>query len=182
MDNSAMSGNAAPTQVDEVGNSGSTDSDDFSNDSPLSSDSEGEEMAYPTLRVEEYVPRPRQPRKPRITKQPPPPRQTAKVKDLVELKIAAAANSNVDAHILERIRKCLDRANHPNTPEMEATAALRMSSRLMAKYNVSNADLLAQASTSEEQARLGGEPTVVITSTKSPSTKVVSQTWVLDVA
>jgi hypothetical protein len=118
-----MSGKAAPIQVDEVGKSASTDFDDFGNDSPFSSDSEVEDMEYLTLRVEEYVPRPRQPRKPRITKQPPLPRQTAKVKDLAELQMTAATNPNVDAHILERIRKCLDRANHPNPPEMEATAA-----------------------------------------------------------
>jgi len=147
------------------------------------SDSEGEGLTVPTSPNGETVPelraKPRQ-RKPRAPKQLPLPRQTAKVKDLAEQQAGAAGETNIDAPILERIKKCLDRANHPNTPEMEAKAALRMSSRLMAQYNVSQADILALASTSEEQAALGGASTVAITSTKSVVAKVIMQSWVRD--
>lgn len=187
-----MSGTAALSTVDRVGSGESSDFDDFSDAYP-SSDGADKDSDSLTLRVEGNgfeIPlqrslgklRPDQPRKHRIATQPPPPRQRAKVNSLAELPTEAAANTCVDAHILERIRKCLDRANHPNTPEMEATAALRMSSRLMTQYNISQADVLAQATTSEEQVRLGGESTVVITNTKSQLAKAVSQTWVLDVA
>lgn len=37
--------------------------------------------------------------------------------------------------IIERINKCLERANRPNTAEQEAKAALFLSSRLMTRYN-----------------------------------------------
>ena len=112
----------------------------------------------------------------------PPPRQTAKVKELAEEKISDHVTTEVEANILARIRKCLDRANHPNTPEMEAKAALHMSSRLMAQYNVTQADVLAQATDSGEQKQYAGRSTVSITSTKDQYARVISQTWVHDVA
>jgi Protein of unknown function (DUF2786) len=115
-------------------------------------------------------------------KAPPPPRQTAKVKDLAEEKTSDHVTTEVEANILARIRKCLDRANHPNTPEMEAKAALHMSSRLMAQYNVTQADVLAQATDSGEQKQYAGQSTVSITSTKDQYARVISQTWVHDVA
>jgi hypothetical protein len=112
----------------------------------------------------------------------PPPRQTAKVKELAEEKTSDHVATEVEANILTRIRKCLDRANHPNTPEMEAKAALHMSSRLMAQYNVTQADVLAQATDSGEQKQYAGQSTVSISSTKDRSAKVISQTWVHGVA
>lgn len=115
-------------------------------------------------------------------KAPPPPRQTAKVKELAEEKTSDHVATEVEANILARIRKCLDRANHPNTPEMEAKAALHMSSRLMAQYNVTQADVLAQATDSGEQKQYAGRSTVSISSTKDRYAKVISQTWVHDVA
>jgi hypothetical protein len=115
-------------------------------------------------------------------KAPPPPRQTAKVKELAEEKTSDHVTTEVEANILARIRKCLDRANHPNTPEMEAKAALHMSSRLMAQYNVTQADVLAQATNSAEQKQYAGQSTVSISSTKDRTAKVISQTWVHDVA
>src|SRR4051812_32859968 len=112
----------------------------------------------------------------------PPPRQTAKVKELAEEKTFDHVTTEVEANILARIRKCLDRANHPNTPEMEAKAALHMSSRLMAQYNVTQADVLAQATDSGEQKQYAGQSTVSISSTKDRYTRAISQTWVHDVA
>lgn len=121
-------------------------------------------------------------RRPRVPKASAAPRQAAKVKALAEEKASGPVNNEVEAQILIRIRKCLERANHPTTPEMEAKAALHMSSRLMAQYNVTQADVLAQAIDSEEQARYAGQPTVSITNTKDPFAKAISQTWVHDVA
>jgi hypothetical protein len=114
-------------------------------------------------------------------KVPPPPRQTAKVKELAEEKTSDHV-TEVEANILARIRKCLDRANHPNTPEMEAKAALHMSSRLMAQYNVTQADVLAQATDSGEQKQYAGQSTVSISSTKDRYARAISQTWVHGVA
>jgi hypothetical protein len=65
-------------------------------------------------------------------------RQTTKVKGLAEEKISSPANNEVEAHILTRIRKCPDRANHPTTPAMEVKAALHMSSRLVSITNTKN--------------------------------------------
>lgn len=115
-------------------------------------------------------------------KAPPPPRQKAVVQELAEEKAGCHAKTDVEAHILARIRKCLDRANHPTTPEIEAKAALHMSSRLMAQFNVTQADVLAQAADSEDQKQYAGQSTVSITCTKDPFAKVISQTWVQSVA
>ena len=110
------------------------------------------------------------------------PRQTAKVRSLAEDQGSNSGNTELDIRMLDRIRKCLDRAHHPNTPEMEAKAALHISSKLMAQYNVTQADLLAHASTDEEQLQRAGQSMVTITPTRSHTAKVVSQTWVHDVA
>jgi hypothetical protein len=65
---------------------------------------------------------------------------------------------------------------------MEAKAALHMSSRLMAQYNVTQTDVMAQATDSEEQTQYAGQSTVSITCTKDLFSKVISQTWFHDVA
>jgi polyhydroxyalkanoate synthesis regulator phasin len=115
-------------------------------------------------------------------KAPPLPRQKATVKELAEEKTGCHAQTEVEANILARIRKCLDRANHPTTPENEAKAALHMSSRLMAQYNVTQADVLAQTVDSEQQKQYAGQSRVSITCTRGPFAKVISQTWVQRVA
>ena len=120
------------------------------------------------------------PRRQAPPKAPPPPRQTAKVKQLAEEKTTDHVRTDVESHILARIRKCLDRANHPTTPEMEAKAALHMSSRLMAQYNVTQADVLAQATDSEQQVHYAGQSIVSIKVAKDPFAKAISQTWVYD--
>lgn len=55
----------------------------------------------------------------------------AKVKSLAEDTVQEANTTTFECEVIARIKKCLDRANHPTTPEGEAKAALRMSSRLM---------------------------------------------------
>ena len=112
----------------------------------------------------------------------PSPSQTAKVKELAtEGQLYNAEEREIDQKILHRIQKCLSRANHSTTPELEAKTAWRMSSRLMAQYDVTQADLLANAEKQDDYAVLGGQSTVVITSTKDLSKRVISQTWVHDV-
>lgn len=50
---------------------------------------------------------------------------------------------DIDDAIVQRITKCLQRANHPTTPEAEAKVALHLASRLMGQHNVSQAEILA---------------------------------------
>ncbi|KFY09371.1 hypothetical protein V491_08225 [Pseudogymnoascus sp. VKM F-3775] len=74
-----------------------------------------------------------------------PPLYKASIKKLAENNISSVNSSTaeVDSAILKRIKSCLDRANHPGTPESEAKTALCMASRFMARYNVSQAEVLA---------------------------------------
>lgn len=53
---------------------------------------------------------------------------------------------DIDDGIIQRIKKCLDRANHPNTAEAEAKAAFHLASRFMGQHNVSQAEVLAHES------------------------------------
>jgi hypothetical protein len=63
--------------------------------------------------------------------------------------------SNIDDAILQRIKKCLQRANHNNTPEPEAKAAFYLASRLMGQYNVSQAEVLAHEPPATQQQYAG---------------------------
>ncbi|KAF9767062.1 hypothetical protein IL306_000426 [Fusarium sp. DS 682] len=54
----------------------------------------------------------------------------------------------VNGDTIQRIKKCLNRANHPATLESEAKAALHVASRLMAQHNVTQAEVLADESQS----------------------------------
>ncbi|KAK9423375.1 hypothetical protein SUNI508_04269 [Seiridium unicorne] len=93
----------------------------------------------------------------------PPPVYKATIKELAETGASKASSSaaDVDSAILLRIKKCLDRANHPNTPEAEAKAAFHIGSRLMGQYNVSQAEVLAHESASA-QKRYAGQSVVSI--------------------
>ena len=113
----------------------------------------------------------------------PPAPQTAKAHDLATDNTPQPEKPIHESQILERIRKCLERANHENTPEMEAKAALRLSSRLMAQFNVTQADMLADATTSEDRVQLGGLSKVVVQSTKRGGHALVRiEKWAEDVA
>ncbi|KFY18683.1 hypothetical protein V493_08418 [Pseudogymnoascus sp. VKM F-4281 (FW-2241)] len=74
----------------------------------------------------------------------PQPLYKASVKKLAEIGTNKlhSSTADIDSAILVRIKKCLDRANHPGTPELEAKTALCMASRLMGQYSVSQAELL----------------------------------------
>ena len=113
----------------------------------------------------------------------PPPNQTARVVEIADHGLKAMGETPAaDRKILGRIEKCLQRANHPNTPELEAKAAWRMASRLMAHYNVTQADVLEEASNKDDYASLGGQSVVSIKSTKAEFGRAIHQAWVHDVA
>ncbi|RMZ87741.1 hypothetical protein DV736_g5032, partial [Chaetothyriales sp. CBS 134916] len=112
-----------------------------------------------------------------------PPAQVAKVRELADQKqVNNDRASNVEQRILDRIKKCLQRAEHPNTPESEAHAAWYMASRLMAQHNVTQSELLEKTTDDDDYAALGGQSVVEIIRSKGDKTRVVSQTWVHDIA
>ena len=112
----------------------------------------------------------------------PAPVQTAKVKQLAkDVQKNTNEASSVDKNILDRIKKCLAKANYPNTVESEAKAAWRLSARLMQHYNVTQADLLEQASEEKDYAAMGGQSTVTISRVEADDHRVTFQTWVADV-
>jgi hypothetical protein len=47
--------------------------------------------------------------------------------------------TDVEEGVLDRVRKILDRANHPNTPDGERETALRMADRLITKHAIDEA-------------------------------------------
>jgi hypothetical protein len=64
----------------------------------------------------------------------------ASVKELAETGTIRVSSStaDIDNAIIQRIKKCLERANHPNTPEAEAKAALHLASRLTLPINIAS--------------------------------------------
>lgn len=109
-------------------------------------------------------------------------RQFAKVKTLADDHATPMdASTEIDQTILLRIRKCLDRANHPNTPEAEAQAALRMSSRLMQQHNINHSDMVATECATSEPSKLSGQSIVSILH-KDPGKKIIYETWVDQIA
>ena len=54
----------------------------------------------------------------------------------VSLTKPIAVASNAEDHIIERIKKCFELANHPTASESEAKAAMFLADRMMNKYNV----------------------------------------------
>ena len=92
------------------------------------------------------------PRK-RTARPPAPTLYKASVKELAETDTIRVTSSTVDVDdvIVLRIKKCLERANHPNTLEAEAKAAIHLASRLMGRYNVSQAEVLAHEGPSTQR-------------------------------
>ncbi|KAL8897496.1 MAG: hypothetical protein Q9207_007191 [Kuettlingeria erythrocarpa] len=62
---------------------------------------------------------------------------------------------------IDRVRKCFQRANHPNANEQEAKAASKMAAKIMERYKISQVDLMLDEAKSERQKR-GGLSTVYI--------------------
>ncbi|PVH91120.1 hypothetical protein DM02DRAFT_620678 [Periconia macrospinosa] len=67
----------------------------------------------------------------------------------------SASTARIDDAIFQRIKKCLQRANHKSTPEPEAKAAFYLASRLMGQYNISQAEVLAHESPAMRQQYAG---------------------------
>jgi hypothetical protein len=83
-----------------------------------------------------------------------------------------------DKAILDRIRKCLARANHPNAQEQEAHTAMRMASRLMKQFNITNADLVEEKADCDDLASLGGQSTVTIVRSRDDGKRITHHVWV----
>jgi hypothetical protein len=96
------------------------------------------------------------PRK-RTARPPAPTLYKASVKELAETGAIRVTSStaDIDDVIVLRIKKCLERANHPNTLEAEAKAAIHLASRLMGRYNVSQAEVLAHEGPSTQRQYAG---------------------------
>lgn len=128
------------------------------------------------------------PRKRRNTKRGPP-KLTPALYRAVVTKLADAgtirvssSTADVDNAVLQRIKKCLQRANHPNTPEAEAKAAFHLASRMMSQYNVTQAEALADEC-EDEQRKYAGQSRVAIERADSDSSKRVKyQGYVTELA
>lgn len=98
-----------------------------------------------------------------------PRRQFAKVKTLASDPFSSVNDKQpaVSDDITARIRKCLDRATHPTTPEAEAKAALRVAHKLMQRYSVQQADVYAEAVDRDNKSQISGQSGVNILSNKA---------------
>jgi hypothetical protein len=102
----------------------------------------------------------------------------ASIKEVAETGVVSST-SDLDNGIIQRIKKCLDRANHPNTVEAEAKAALHLASRLMGQYNVSQAEVLAHE-TPDTQKQYAGQSVVSIRRVDDDRTKSVRHQGYVD--
>jgi hypothetical protein len=94
------------------------------------------------------------------------PTQTARVSALaIGVATGQAKGIGTDQAVLDRIRKCLAKANHPRAQEDEAQTAIRMASRLTQQFYVTNADLIEKTTDADDLALLGGQSTVSIVRT-----------------
>lgn len=108
------------------------------------------------------------------------PKQIAKRTSLANTTSLSSAGKPLTEEeiIREKIRNCLARANHPNTPEVEARTSLFIARRLMAQHNVSQADTIAEACESGAAADLGGESIVTIVRSRRKNIRVLTYAWV----
>ncbi|KAE8397005.1 hypothetical protein BDV37DRAFT_277244 [Aspergillus pseudonomiae] len=84
---------------------------------------------------------------------------------------------SLDRGVLIKIQKCLSRARHKSTTEPEAKAALFVAQKLMAQYNVSQADLVANSDYGSK-AQYGGMSKVEITNVKNRTRRVINEAFV----
>lgn len=109
-----------------------------------------------------------------------PPLYKASIKNLAETNPnrAHSSTTDVDIAIRLRIKKCLDRANHPGTPEAEAKTAFCMASRLMGQHNVSQADVLALEPADTQKQYAGQSDVQLMRSDGDKSKSVRHQNYV----
>ncbi|KAE8361712.1 hypothetical protein BDV27DRAFT_147608 [Aspergillus caelatus] len=84
---------------------------------------------------------------------------------------------SLDRGVLIKIQKCLSRARHKSATESETKAALFVAQKLMAQYNVSQADLVAN-SDDGSKAQYGGMSKVEIINVKSRTRRVMKEAFV----
>ncbi|BAE66186.1 unnamed protein product [Aspergillus oryzae RIB40] len=84
---------------------------------------------------------------------------------------------SLDRGVLIKIQKCQSRARHKSTTESEAKAALFVAQKLMAQYNVSQADLVAN-SDDGSKAQYGGMSKVEIINVKNRTRRVIKEAFV----
>ncbi|ORY84146.1 hypothetical protein BCR35DRAFT_62151 [Leucosporidium creatinivorum] len=89
-----------------------------------------------------------------------------------EPKTSNANPSSASSHIRERIKKMLALSKHDGTPEAEMFAAFTQATRLMSKYNVTEASL-----TETEGAELARGVSLVTVRPNYPITRVKDQQW-----
>lgn len=82
--------------------------------------------------------------------------------------------------VVERIKKCLARANHATANETEAKAAMMMASKIMQQHNISQAQIMEDEDDAQRLKR-GGMSTVNI-GPRTPYGKPQFETWVYDLA
>jgi hypothetical protein len=94
----------------------------------------------------------------------PQPKLKARVKSLApepEIKSKSFADVPKTERIMERIRGCFARGQHPTTPEAEARTALTMAAKLMRQYNVSYAEAHAKGAPDEQSKTPVADESVV---------------------
>lgn len=107
------------------------------------------------------------------TRSPPIPIYKAKVGSLADQGSAEQrCATEVDEAIMSKIKKCLDRAHHPNTLPSEADAAQQLAIRLMSQHDVTQAEVL-QSENVESHQQYAGESTVRIERTDGNNSKAV---------
>lgn len=84
---------------------------------------------------------------------------------------------SLDRGVLIKIQKCLSRARHKSTTESEAKAALFVAQKLMAQYNVSQADLVANRDYGSK-AQYGGMSKVEIINVKNRTRRMIKEALV----
>lgn len=100
---------------------------------------------------------------------------TVRDRPKIEEKEAEDKLKGIDESVLEKIRKAFALANHANTGEDEAKQALRTASRLMAKINITMADLMAKESEAERLKRAGKTVVRVTPNPDHPSNRYVDR-------
>lgn len=95
------------------------------------------------------------------SKRPPPKLQKARINHLCSDNNPLQAPSGASKDIIERIKKCWDRARHDNANEAEANAAIRMAAKIMEQHQISEAEVMADE-TQEQLSKRGGQSSVNI--------------------
>ena len=97
------------------------------------------------------------------------------------LSTAAGTSSSIMSagkDVIERIKKCFERAEHKNANESEARAAIMMAARYMKQYNIDRSELMQYEDKEARTARRGSSNVNIWPSKDGGEVK--SQTWVHD--